>query len=164
MPQSPGAGWDEYEKITPEFACQLTMSGPVGISGNFIDLLPEQLSVFKSYIAFYKKYRDFFRDSVIYLGAEPNNVGDRKGFYHLQYSHKDTGDQLVFVYRFITSADRYYLYLRDLDESGMYEVEDALSGTKICEYSGAELMKQGAAILLETRHSGQVLYFRKMII
>lgn len=34
--QAPGAGWDEYERITPEFACQLTMAGPVGLNGNSV--------------------------------------------------------------------------------------------------------------------------------
>jgi alpha-galactosidase len=48
--QAPGAGWDEYEGISAEFACQLTMSGPVGLSGNFIEITGEQKQVLTSCI------------------------------------------------------------------------------------------------------------------
>lgn len=157
-PQAPGAGWDEYEHISPEFACQLVMAGPPGLSGNFIDLTPEQKEIFKKYIAFYKEYRSFFRNCVVILGAEPNNVGNRNGFYHLQYSKEDTGEQLVFIYRFVTATKKYHLQLKNLDETRIYQIKDAISGDKVSEASGRKLMEWGMYITLESRHSGEVLY------
>ncbi len=158
--QRPGAGWDEYERISPEFACQLTMSGPVGLSGNFIDINEEQKAVIHNYVAFYKKYRGFFKESVLILSGDPMNVGDRNGFYHLQYDNCKNGEQLVYVYRFATARNSYLLQLQNLNLSQIYEVYDPVTEERKGAYSGEFLMYRGLELILETRHSGKILYLR----
>lgn len=158
--QRPGAGWDEYENITPEFACQLTMSGLVGLSGNFIDLNHEQKQVFKKYIIFYKRYRNFYKDSVIILSDDPKNVGDKDGFHHLQYNHLKTGEQLVFVYRYNTASNSYMLRLQDLLPEKTYEIYDPVTNEKFGVYSGEHLMYRGLNLVFDTRNSGKIFYLK----
>lgn len=159
--QRPGAGWDEYECISPEFACQLTMAGPVGLSGNFIDITKEQKEVFCTYICFYKEYRDFFKESTLLLGAEPNNVGDRDGFYHLQYINLRNKQNLVFVYRFAAAAQSYILYLKDLEEDAAYEMSNPVTGELLGSYTGEQLMYRGMDLEFSSRHSGKILLFTR---
>lgn len=159
--QHPGAGWDEYERITPEFACQLTMAGMVGLSGNFIDLTPEQKEIFVKYVKFYKKYRGFYKEAILYLSGDPQNVGDRDGFCHLQYHREETDEHLVFCYRFATACNTDIVYLKNIEEQEVYVLEDAVSGELVAEYTGEDLMHRGLEIRYETRHSGKILFVRK---
>lgn len=160
-PQHPGAGWDEYERITPEFACQLTMAGMVGLSGNFIDLTPEQKAVFTEYVGFYKKYRGFYKEAVLYLSGNPKNAGDREGFYHLQYHRERTDEHLVFCYRFATACDTDIIYLKNVEEQAVYLLEDAVKGKVLGEYTGEQLCYRGLEVKYETRHSGKIFIVRK---
>ncbi len=154
--QHPGAGWDEYERIDPEFACQLTTAGMVGLSGNFIDLTDRQKDVFRKYVSFYKKYRRFYKEAVLYLGGDPKNVGDKTGFYSLQYHKEDTDEHLVFVYRFATACNSDIFYMNGMREDAVYRIEDAISGELIYQLTGEELMYRGLEITFPTRHSGKV--------
>lgn len=154
--QHPGAGWDEYERIDPEFACQLTMAGMVGLSGNFIDLTDEQKTIFKKYIGFYKKYRNFYKEAVLYLGGEPKNVGERTGFYSLQYHKENTDEHLLFIYRFATACDSNTFYMNGMKENVVYQVEDAVNGEKYDQLTGEDMMYRGMEISFATRHSGKV--------
>lgn len=154
--QHPGAGWDEYERIDPEFACQLTMAGMVGLSGNFIDLTKEQKEIFCKYVGFYKKYRNFYKESVLYLSGDPKNVGDRTGFYSLQYHKEQTDEHLVFAYRFATACREDVLYLKGLEEESVYQVTDAVSEEELFSVTGEELMYRGMEVCYETRHSGKI--------
>lgn len=156
--QRPGAGWDEYERISPEFACQLTMAGPVGLSGNYIDISPEQKQIFRKYITFYKKFRSFFKESTLYLSKEPYNVGDRDGFYHIQYANQKNGEQLVFAYRYAAAANEYRMFLTELEEEKNYRMYDPLTGELIGEYSGEDLMHRGLELEFATRHSGKLFH------
>lgn len=156
--QRPGAGWDEYECISPEFACQLTMAGPMGLSGNFIDITKGQKEVFRSYISFYKEFRNFYKNCTVLLGGEPQNVGDRDGFYHLQYLNQENKQNLVFLYRFATASSSYILYLQDLEEAGDYKISDPVTKETIGHYTGEQLMYRGLELELKTRHSGKILF------
>lgn len=155
-PQRPGAGWDEYESITADFACLLTMAGPMGLSGNYIDITDAQKEVFRRYIVFYKQYRNFYRESVLYLGADPMNVGDRDGFFHLQYHKEGTDESLVFAYRFATAATGSRFFLSGLKRDDRYRMANALTEEVLGEYTGEELMYRGMWLEYESRHSGKV--------
>lgn len=160
-PQKPGAGWDEYERISPEFACQLTMCGMVGLSGDYIGLTDEQVQVFKDHIAFYKKYRRFFKESVLYLSGDPKNVGDRDGFSYLQYNKEETDEHLVFSYCFAPAYKTNVIRLKNMSEDAAYVIEDAVSGEKICECTGEELMYRGIEADYPSRNSGKIWMIRK---
>lgn len=159
-PQRPGAGWDEYERISPEFLCQMTMTGLVGLSGNYIDITEEQKETIKSYIGFYKKYRGFFKESVLYMGEEPNNVGDRDGFAHLQYAGRNEDVHLVYCFRFITASPYDTFYAKELEEQKIYKVTDAVTEELIGEYTGEELMHRGLSLEYQGRHSGKIFVIR----
>jgi alpha-galactosidase len=159
-PQKPGAGWDEYERISIEFACQLTMAGPVGLSGNFIDITANQKDVIKTYVAFYKKYRNFYKESVLHLGHRIYNVGEREGSYHLQYDNVVSGEQLVFIYRYASLYSTYVLYLNELESCKVYEIFDAITEISIGKHTGEELMYRGLSVELESRHSGKILILK----
>lgn len=154
--QHPGAGWDEYERIDPEFACQLTMNGMVGLSGNFIDLTKEQKEIFRKYVAFYKKYRSFYKEAVLYLCGDPKNVGDRTGFYYLQYHKEETDEHLVFSYRFATACNTDIIYLKNLSENAVYQVQDGLTGKELFSFLGKDLMHRGMEVCYNSRHSGRI--------
>lgn len=160
-PQHPGAGWDEYERIDPEFACQLTMTGMVGLSGNFIDITQKQKEIFSEYVLFYKKYRSFYKEAVLYLSGDPKNVGDKTGFYSLQYNKEKTDEHLVFVYRFATASNTDTVYLHHMEADAIYCIADALTGEQITEMTGEELMFCGMEIEYPTRHSGEIYWIEK---
>jgi alpha-galactosidase len=136
------------------------MSGLVGLSGNFIDINEEQKKVFIKYIEFYKRYRNFYKESVIILSDDPKNVGDKDGFYHLQYDNLQTGEQLIFAYRYITASNSYLLRLQNLIVDKMYELFDPLTEDKLGEYSGEYLMYRGLNLKFSSRHSGSILYLK----
>lgn len=159
--QKPGAGWDEYECVDIEFACQLSASGPFALSGNYIDMTDEQKRIVKKYVSFYKEYRSFFKDSIVIMGRDPYNVGEREGFHHLQYSHAKSGCQLLFAYRFGSVHQEYTVYVKELRKEQRYEVRDALTQEIYGGYTGETLMYRGLSLEFEKRHSGKVYYIKQ---
>lgn len=139
---------------------------PCGTSGEYTNLSKsENLSilrmVFVKYVKFYKKYRGFYKEAILYLSGDPQNVGDRDGFCHLQYHREETDEHLVFCYRFATACNTDIVYLKNIEEQEVYVLEDAVSGELVAEYTGEDLMHRGLEIRYETRHSGKILFVRK---
>lgn len=132
------------------------MAGMVGLSGNFIDITKEQKEVFRKYVAFYKKYRNFYKEALLYLCDDPKNVGDKTGFYYLQYHKEETDEHLVFSYRFATACDRDVLYLKNLNENAVYQVQDGVTEKELCKLAGKDLMYRGMEVYYDSRNSGKI--------
>lgn len=146
------------ESRSLEFVSMLHISSNMALSGNFTDLSVEQREIIKMYIRLWKKYRDFYKRSILLLGREPGIACNHSGMQHLQYLEENTGKGLVFVYKFDSPRSEYLLHLRELDENAIYRLTDAVSDELLGEYMGKTLMLRGIRVELFSRS-----FFARMI-
>lgn len=146
-----GDGFCEYTvSRSLDFISTIFISSNFAISGNYMDLTPEQKETVKKYIGIWKQYRDFYRRSILLLGSEPGVICQHQGQQHLQYLEEESGNGLVFIYKFDSPREEYLLRLRELELDGKYHLTDVVTGEAMGTYSGRDLMYRGLRIPFES--------------
>jgi alpha-galactosidase len=151
----PGAGFDEYEKIDLDFACLIASCGMFGLSGNFIDFDTEEIALIKKHLNFYKEWRSFFKEAVVYQNEEPKSLGDRQGWSTLQFSDEIHGKSLLYVFKLHDLQNSIRCTLNGLDPSKTYRVT-LFGGNEELHTTGKELMEKGIKASLQ--RNSAVLY------
>jgi alpha-galactosidase len=159
-PAPPGAGFDQYEKVDLTFACLVAANGMFGLSGNYVDLDAEQREEVKKHIDFYKKWRDFFKDAVVYQNEEPKPIGDRKGWVALQFVGEQNHQCLLYVYKLKDLRKTYHCSLKRLDEKAEYRVS-SFDGHFDELLSGEKLIREGLSVTLKGNHSAGLWMIEK---
>lgn len=158
VPQAPGAGFGDYEKIDMEFLCQLVVQGMTGISGDITTLNQRDFETLKSYIGFYKKFRSFFQESVVSLDSEPTNIGERSHFRVLTFFAEATKEALIYVLRFQTISRTQTVYPKHLEPAADYTVQ--YRGTEEI-LTGKQLIEEGIEVELARPNSGEIIYIKE---
>jgi hypothetical protein len=159
-PAPPGAGFDQYERIDLNFACLMASSGMFGLSGNFVDFEENQLGEIKKHLDFYKKWRDFFKESVVYQNEEPKPIGNRKGFVTLQYFNEENKNSLLYIYKLKELRKTYTCYLKGIIESDEYQIS-SFDG-EIKQVMKGDLMKNGISITLDRENTASLIIIERI--
>jgi Alpha-galactosidase len=153
-PASPGAGFADSEIIDLDFACKLAFAGMCGISGDIATLRPNELAVIRENIEFYKKHRDFLRQSTLQLLTEPQKIGKREHWSIMQYTGHDKKECLIYAYRFNHLSEEKRVQVKNFDPAAQYKID---LGKETFTLSGKELAVQGFTVKIEKRNRAKVI-------
>jgi alpha-galactosidase len=118
-----GALWEPAEVVDAEFAILAAMPGMLGFSGDVSSLSPAVAATLRTWIGFYKEWREFIAASVAHLLTPPEPLEQRTGWVAFQLQRPDRdGTSLLFLYRLGESGAMPRLHLRDLDPQRTYTV------------------------------------------
>jgi hypothetical protein len=156
-----GAVWEPAETVDLDLALLAALPGMFGLSGDLVGLAPEQRERIAAAVAFYKTWRRVIAGAAGHLLTPPLPLECREGWIGLQLQAPADDTSLVFVYRLGNAGAPPPLRLYRLDASGVYRIENGLTG----EYEsagGADLLSDGLPPeLLQLGNSGARVFVVK---
>ena len=98
-----------------DLVCRVALAGMLAFSGCLASLGPPARAQVAWHAEFFKRERDFLRDSVAHLLTPPKLVGDRLGWRAVQLQDPASTRSLLLAYRLEETAASETFRLRDLD-------------------------------------------------
>lgn len=152
-----GAGWGQAERVSVDFACAVALHPIMSFSGDLRGLSQRQREVVKKYVAFQKKYRNVYAESILFYDSDDFiKSGNREGSVFLQYCNEKEDISFVHAYKFLDCGGRSFL-LKNLKKSRKYRVFDPIYAREWGIFSGKELMEKGLKLDLNGDHCARIL-------
>ena len=131
------------------------MMGTLGIGGNLNRWSKEELETAKEMIALYKEIRPIVQEGDLYRLLSPRT----SEITAVEYTDKIASEVLVFVFLHSSQfgEDSKRIYLKGLQGSALYKVEDA---TELI--SGTSLMKRGLDIKIKGDFNSKLIRIKKI--
>ncbi len=149
-------GWDDPERVTPDFAARAGLLMVFGLSGDLAGLPEEALERLAFHVRFYKQWRGFLRNASAHLLTPPRPLGDRSGWAAFQFTHPQKDESLLYVFRLGGMISRRTFRLRGLRPETTYQVAGIDCPDGAAEEKGAKLRNTGLTVEIPQTNQAKI--------
>lgn len=151
-----GANWENSFNVPLEFIIRAALPGIIALTGDIASLNSEYLEKIKFDLEFYKEWREFITDSVLYLLTPPKPKGNWKGWVAFQLRQPGSEDNLVFVYRLKDNCERKKFFLQGIKPGKKYRIIDIDNPQSEHSIKGKSLRRKGFKVGIESKNSAVI--------